>query len=357
MARGETEEEVIAFLEKIKRLISFDPFFVVIDFSQALITAVKKVFPKALIGHDYFHVSQLLNTGLLKEMTRRQKLHFMNPIKDYNFAAQQSLRAEKEYHIPNIKFKTDLLTVPWQAYQKLFKLNQCLTYSTFQKYWTTLKIDSEFNSWKNANLFFQGVEETLPACGLTHKNFKSVIVRCFQIWRRIIRREKQELSRQKKGFSVLRYYILTKPGNLKASEYRKLRMGLQKFEFLKPIRDVVCLFHEQFKEGNKENGCLKFLKTLVNKDSHPKLVSVVQTLMDNEEEIFNYRRILTAHPELKRGKSIRSNHEEINRRLKQVSRNQYGLRISPNAAKRMNGLFRCPVFISDALRKNEEKDL
>jgi transposase len=357
LASGETEEEGTAFLQKMKNVLPFDPFFIILDFSTALIAAAKRSFPHALIGHDLFHVTQLLNDGLLKEMTRRQRLNYGNPIKELRLTSQSSIRAEKENHLFTLRLKEPFVLEAWQAYQKLFQLKACLKMKDFQVQWELLNSDKVFCQWSEAKAFIEEAEATLPKRGLTKKNIPKFFTNCCQIWRRHLRVSKQELLHKKRGFSALRYYVLMKPQNMKASEFRKLRQGLAKFEFLKPIRQAVREFHRQFQETNCQKKDLTFLKALITKDSHPKLKSSINTLIEKQDNIFGYSQILEKHPKLKEGKSIRSTHEEINRKLKSVSRNQYGLRSTPNVQKRMEGLFNCPIFVSEKLRDYEKKNL
>jgi hypothetical protein len=341
----------------MKRLLPFMPFFVVIDFSSALIAAVKYVFPSAKIGHDYFHTTQLLNEGLLKEMTRLQKEAYVKPIKEIQIVFKVSLRAEKENLMDTPQLKEQCVLDAWNAYVVLFNVMKITNLAKFQSAWNELRSNPVFTQWKDAAAFINAIEDTLPTWGFTAKNLHTLSVRCGQFWRRFLRQKRKSFQDEKRGFSKVRYYILMKPDGMTAYDQQELTGGLQKYPFLQPIRTIVCQYHQCFQQMKGSKPSLSFLQTIVTKESHAKLCSAVQTLLDRQDEIFAFQQILADHPKLTAGKSIRSNHEEINKRLKLVSRNQYGLRTTPNVRVRLEGILNCPIFISEALTKKEQEVL
>ena len=138
---------------------------------------------------------------------------------------------------------------------------------------------------------------------------------------------------------------------------KKLRKVLKKFPFLRKYRQAIVKFHYQFNLNEETYPSLIFLKKLIKKDTHPRLRSAINTLIKEKDGIFKYRQILKKNPHLKEGKSIRSNHEQVNRKVNKVARNQFGFRSIKNICIRVEGILGCPVIVSKHLLADESKDL
>lgn len=357
MACGETKEEVSKFLQKLKVILPFSPFFVVIDFAPALLAAVKEIFPFAVIGHDYFHTAKLLNEGLLKEMRRLKKIFFTKPINEYKYARKASIQVEKSQNIQNPKFTISYLSNAWIAFRLLNDLKKFHTLSEFLTNWTKLKMNFAFNQWSDSKLLINALEADLPACGLTEKNFMSYSDNICKIWRRLIRNKRQKIEETQKGLSKAHHHVLMNPKNMKSYHRKELKKDLKRFSFLRSIREIVCKFHYQFKTSEQNYRSLSFLKTLILPKTHPKLIAAVNTILNAEDRIFAYREVYKTHPKLKTGKSIRSNREEINRNINRLSRNQFGLRSTSSAQIKLAGILNCSFIVSNSLIEKEKKKL
>lgn len=342
---------------KLKAILPKDPYLILIDYSSALAAAASNAFPDAKIGHDYFHTAKLFNDALLKEMMRLQKQAFNSPIKETQLLTRHTLACEKLKTLTSPQLKERLLLDAWIRYTEFFSLNFASDASQFRSLWNQLKESTSYLSWKYGTEFIKTLEDTFPKCGITEKNYFKLWERGCQIWRRLIRNMKKEWITGKKGFSKARYSILTKPKGKSPINSTELVEYLQRFPFLQPIRDGVIKFHDQFKNEKDKPKSLAFLQDLIKHDTHEKLKSAITTLIEHEDEIFIYEQISMKHPELKKGKSIRSNHEEINLPLRRVARNQFGLRDTPSARVRMAGVLRCPVIVSETLWKKENENL
>jgi len=136
---------------------------------------------------------------------------------------------------------------------------------------------------------------------------------------------------------------------MESYESNTLRKLLKEFPFLRKIRRGVVKFHYQFKAQKNSYRSLKFLKKLIQTESHSKLKSVINTLIKEEKGIFAYREIYKSNPHLKKGYSIRSNNEHWNRKVNQVARDQYGFRSRKNIINRVQGILKCPVIVSESL--------
>ncbi|MCF2140830.1 MAG: hypothetical protein K9W44_12310 [Candidatus Lokiarchaeota archaeon] len=68
------------------------------------------------------------------------------------------------------------------------------------------------------------------------------------------------------------------------------------------------------------------MQKIVSPESHNELRSVINTFIEKEHQIFAYRKIWAEYPHLEGDVGLRSNHEEVNRKINLVARNQYGFR-------------------------------
>ena len=201
------------------------------------------------------------------------------------------------------------------------------------------------------------LNNNLPKCGLTTKNFSKFQSMGYRLWRRYIRNKRSYFQEQNKGYGQAKTHILQNPKNMDENSRVILTKHLKNFPFLKPFRNTIKRFHKQFDENNLNKPSLAFLRETIDKNTHNKLKSAVDTLIRRELNIFAYKDILAQHPQLKKGKSIRSNHEEINKNANLVARNQYGLRSTSGARLRLQSILECPIIVSEALLKWEKKDL
>ena len=147
------------------------------------------------------------------------------------------------------------------------------------------------------------------------------------------------------------------PNNMNEFNRKKLRESLSEYPWLRPIREAIRDFHYQFKAPRSSWRSLSFLKEIVNNESHPDLKSAINTIIKSQDEIFAYRRIWDDYPALRGNCGIRSNHEQVNRKINMVARNQFGFRTTNSARFRLEGILGCPVIVSKHLLASERKHL
>ena len=326
----------------------------IIDFAEALLAAVKNIFPKAQIGHDYFHTSQLLNRGLLKELVHLQRTNFQNPIKELRNLRKQSIEAEKNGKLPQLKLENASKVIAWKVYSEIFGLKDNPNVLAFLNAWINFKKKNTLFNWSGTKILIDSVEQMLPSCGFSSKNYLKFWKKMCQTWRMLIRKERKIFEDDKKDFTKAKFVILMNPDNMGKLDNIALRKALKKFPNLRDIREAVRTFHYQFKAPSHSWKSLSFLQKIVKKDSHQKLKAAVKTLIEHEDAIFAYRMILEKYPHLRKQKSIRSNREELNRKINNVARAQFGLRSTPSVRIRIEGILNCPVIVSEELLKCEK---
>ena len=351
MARGENEEEVVNLWEKLKGKVINQPKMVVMDFSPQLKAGTLKVFPEVIIGHDYFHTANHLNKGVLKELSRIQGNLFTSIIREFKSLRKLTLLAEDKNTLPSPvpEIRNEFLKSAYSFFCLIFPIITCKSFKSFKRHWKSVISSSKLGKWEYCQTLINEVEDALPACGFTPKNYEKYSKMLGQRWRTLILAERKRFEKDKSNFSKVRYLLLKKPENMEPYEVKKLRTLLKEFPFLRDIREGVVKFHYQFKANENSYRSLRFLKKLIKPESHPKMKAVINTLIKEEEGIFAYREMYESYPHLKKGNSIRSNNEHWNRKVNQVARDQYGFRSVENIITRVQGILKCPVIVSESL--------
>jgi len=329
--------------------------FITIDYSKALKAGVKNVFPEVLIGHDLFHTNQLLTRALLKELTRLQRLHYNTPIKGYNTIRKLSLEAEKTGKLENYLYKNDrYLTEAWEVYRLLFDLQQCKKLSEFNKSWKKIIFQVQNAPWTSKNELHRLLLDLESTQRFTAKNYNKVPLKVFMIWRRILREKRELLEKDKGDFTKAKYCVLMNPKNMNQFERQNLKEHLHSYPWMRKLREILTTFYYQFNLTEKSPRHLTFLRGMLQTDSHTDLVAAINTIIESEAEIFAYRKIWAKYPYLRNKISIRSNHEEKNRKVNKLALNQYGLRNSESARIRLEGILNCSIIVSKSLLASEQ---
>jgi len=328
----------------------------VMDFSSKLMNGTRAVFPNVLIGHDYFHSAQLLNRGTSKELSRMKTQFFSRKIRSYKSLMRTTIAAEKD---PTFRLSLSSLPLFLQQaaefYLEILQAFRSESFPEFLQMWDNLKASSIGQKWEHGRRVLEDVCSQLPSCGFTPKNYRKFAKLLCTTWRKYLREDRREVEAEKKEFATLRFLILMNPKNMKDYHTVELRRLLKKFPFLRRIREGIRKFHYQFKADSGSYRSLSFLKKMVTPQSHSRLKSAVNTLIEEQEGIFAYREMYKRDPSLRKKKSIRSNNEHLNAKVNKVARNQYGFRSFANTISRLEGILDCPLIVSPALLSSGEK--
>jgi len=197
---------------------------------------VRQFFTEEQILKCAFHTPQLLNRGLLKELTRLKNEKYQHEIKELAFLGRFSLEIEaKDRVLPPKEFKYTDSKQAWQVYLKLrfiFSINNpSKIQADLLAYLTNLSI----TDWKGVDLLKEKCVSLLPARGLTSKSLESFKLRVYRAWRAIIRSYRKNLEDLKSGFQDAKYLVLMNPINMDTREKQALRKALKKFPWLRPI--------------------------------------------------------------------------------------------------------------------------
>jgi len=311
---------------------------------------VRPFFNEEQILKCAFHAPQLLNRGLLKELTRLKNEKYQDEIKELAFLGRLSLEIEAEdppITMKELKF-TDSKQA-WQVYLKLRSIfsinNPCKIQINLLSYLNTLST----TQWKGANLLKEKCLSLLPARRLTAKSLESFKLRTYRGWRAIIRSFRKHLEDLKSGFQDAKYLILMNPINMNKYKKRALRKALRQFPWLRPIRRVITKFYYQFRLSPSKRSSLRFLLTLVTEHCHSWLKSAVNTLIKSEEQIFRFQVLIEQNPSLKDFKAIKVVDEATMRKINKLYQTQFGMRTVETLEMRLKHYLECPFIIAPSV--------
>jgi Transposase len=291
-------------------------------------------------------------------MTRIQRKKYNIPIKNYKKARRKSIRAEKKGQIPSYEIgKNDFLLKAWDNFTIIFKLTQCNSLDMFNQMWNNVLNEINASDWSKKDELCENMIEIIPNCGFTSRNYNKIPKKVGNLWRKIIRAERKKFEKSKGHFIKAKYTILMNPTNMNKFNKKMLREYLNDYPWLQSIRKAIRIFHYQFRAPRTSWRSLSFLRKIVKEDSHSDLKSAINTLVENEDKIFAYRRIWDEYPHLRGNCGIRSNHEQVNRKINMVSRNQFGFRDTCSARHRLEGILKCPIMVSKHLLAYESEHL
>lgn len=349
IVKSESEDETAFFVEKlIEWLGPID--YVTIDFSDRLEAGVRQFFTEGQILKCAFHASQLLNRGLLKELTRLKNEKYQQEINELAFLGRISLEIEAKGRILNPKeFKFTDSKQAWQVYLKLRSIFSISNPSKIQADLLAYLSNLSIIHWKGADLLKERCFYLLPARGLTAKSLESFKLRTYRAWRTIIRSYRKNLEDLKSGFQDTKYLVLMNPINMDKYEKRVLRKALKQFPWLRSIRRIMTKFYYQFRLSPSKRSSLTFLLALVTENCHSWLKSAVNTLIKCEEQIFRFQVLIEQNPALKDFKAIKVVDEATMRKINKLYRTQFGMRTVETLGMRLKHYLECPFIIAPSV--------
>ena len=320
--------------------------YVTIDFSARLEAGIKEFFNEEQILKCAFHAPQLLNRGLLKELTRLKNEKYQAEINELSFLGRLSLEFEAKNR--NTKQKELKFTDSKKAWQVYLKLRSIFSFNNPAKSEACIiqfLSDSSLTHWKGANLLKEKCLSFISARGLTKKGLETFKSRVYRAWRAIIRSFRNELEELKSGFQDAKYLVLMNPINMDRFEKKALRKSLVKFPWLHPIRRIVTKFYYQFRLSPAKRCSLTFLLGLVSEHCHSWLKSAVDTLIMCEEQIFRFQVLIEKYPALKNVKSIKVVDESTMRKINKLYQTQFGMRTVETLEMRLKHYLKYPFII------------
>ena len=320
--------------------------YVTIDFSARLEAGVKQFFNEEQILKCAFHAPQLLNRGLLKELTRLKNEKYQDEIKELSFLGRLSLEFEaKNRNNKQRELKFVDSKKVWQIYLKLRSIFSLSSLVKIKMCFINFLSELSLTPWKGVNLLKEKCWSFMPARGLTEKSLETFKSKVYQAWRAIIRSFRKELEELKFGFQDAKYLVLMNPINMDQFEKKSLREALVKFPWLRPIRRIMTKFYYQFRLSPAKRSSLTFLLGLVSENCHSWLKSAVDTLIRCEAQIFRFQVLIEKYPALKNVKSIKVVDESNIRKINKLYQTQFGMRTVETLEMRLKHYLECPFII------------
>ena len=323
-----------------------------IDFSARLEAGVNEVFPKVILQKCVFHAIQLLTRGLLKEFTKIKKEHLLDHIKGWTILRRYTLSLEKgEQTAAPAPFKFNDVELALQIY---LRLRSCISRNDPRQIEQGLHsffLTSLFNNWKGKDAFAFKYNNLFIKKKLKYsaKGIKYIVPKIYEAFRATIKELRKELEESKSHFNKVKYLVLMNPINMKSYHRNKLRKYLKEFPWLRSYRQLLVKYYYQFRLPPEKRSSLSFLSFVITEASHPWLRSAIQTLIENEENVFRYQHVPELFPKVKFSKSIRVVNESCNKIINQLYQTQCGMRTLENIRMRISNRLDCPIIISPTL--------
>ena len=311
---------------------------------------MRQFFTEEQILKCAFHAPQLLNRGLLKELTRLKNEKYQHEIKELGLLGRFSLEIEaKDQVLPLKEFKFIDSKQAWQVYLKLRSIFSINNPSKIQADLLVYLTNLSITHWKGADLLKEKCFSLLPTRGLTVKSLESFKLRIYRAWRAIIRSFRSNLEDLKSGFQDAKYLVLMNPINMDAREKRALRKVLKQFPWLRPIRRIMTKFYYQFRLTPSKRSSLTFLRALVTENCHSWLKSAINTLITCEEQIFRFQVLIEQNPALNDFKAIKVVDEATMRKINKLYQTQFGMRTVETLEMRLKTYLECPFIIAPSV--------
>ena len=349
---AESEEETAFLLKELKKWLPSKVNFMTIDFSPRLEAGVNEVFPDVQLQKCVFHAVQLLIRGLRKELTKIKKKHLLDHIKEWKILRRMTLKLEKQKQKINpLSFRFHDVKIAKEIFMQLRK---CLSHDSPKEIKQALHSffsRPPFLNWKGKQVFLSKYEDIFTKAQLRYSNkgFNYIIPKIYIGFRAAIRELRQELEERKSHFNKIKHLVLMNPVNMKPYHRTALRKYLKIFPWLRTYRKLVVKFYYQFRVTPEKRVSLSFLSRLIHEDSHRWLKSAVQTLIENEENVFRFQHFPEKFPKVKFSKSIKVVNESVNKLVNRLYRTQCGMRTLENIRMRVSHRLNCPILLSPAL--------
>jgi len=352
LVTGENEEETTFLLEELKKWLPSGVNFMTIDFSARLEAGVNEVFPNVLLQKCVFHAIQLLNRGLIKEFTKIKKEYLLDHIEEWKVLSRYTLSLEKdEYTAELTPFQFNDVERAKEIYAKIRSCISINDPKQIEQALLSFFATPLYNNWEGKQVFASKYEDIFIKKNLKYsvKGIKYIVPKIYKGFRAAIREIRKELEEKKSHFNKVKYLVLMNPVNMKPYHRNKLRKYLKEFPWLRSHRKLLVKFYYQFRLHPEKRSPLSFLSSLITDISHPWLRAAVQTLIENEENVFRYQHFREFFPKVKFSKSIKVVNESINKLVNQLHQTQCGMRTLENIRMRVSNRLNCPIIISPAL--------
>ncbi|MBD3214707.1 MAG: hypothetical protein GF311_19000 [Candidatus Lokiarchaeota archaeon] len=354
LVAGESKEETFFFLTHLKQWIKKPLSLVTIDFSTRILSGLEEVYPHVPIQKCVFHAIQLLTRGYIKELTRIKRTRLLNHIKEFTLLRRKSLDREKGKMLKielNLDFSDTQHSL--SIYNSLHKILSNTSPTIIESKLIGFFAQQDFRTWKGHELFLESYKKifTERNFNFSRKALKYIIPKIYKAWRAAIRGLRIDLEHTKTIFNKAKYLVLMNPKNMELFHRRELRKCLKTFPWLRIYRKTLVKFYYQFKISPEKRRPLKFLTAILSENSHPRLKSAVQTLIENEENIFRYQTFLSPKTHTLPSKSIKVVKESANKTLNRLYRTQCGMRTIENLQMRISQRLSCPIIVSPSLKE------
>mgnify|MGYP006296027485 CR=1 FL=1 len=324
----EDQKNAVRSLKYVKNNLKINPKLVTCDFSPSLISAVNEVYGEEKLQIDGFHVMQLLNNGIRKDislfrdkMFRKEIGELLNLRKWLNTIQNGLKEGHSEMNSlisnhPRINTNHKSSTMALKLSSWLLQSFHIVSPSTFEKsIRKAINILITFSKREPLVVeFCTYLEDKFPKRQLTEKGHMRIKQAIIKGLKKLCIHLQQPLDKEKKEFASKSWALFFQPEKLTTKRKQILNELLTQYPELEEYRAMTLQVGSIYRKS-VDDITRREIGDLMNQPHFSdKLNTAINTLKSNQESIYRFVNAFKEDPTL--GKESRSNTEFLNRDFK-----------------------------------------
>lgn len=328
MVGVEDQENAVRALTHVKNEFKISPSLVVCDFSPSLISAIILVFGLGVLQIDGYHVMQLLNNGIRKDLSLfrdkifRKEIGELLELRKWLNSIQKGLKDNMVDLLPMISHPPKI-NQEHKGSDMAFKIASWILQSfnitspplfeqSIRKALNTLVSFS-----KEDPLVVDlctSIEDQLPVRQLTEKGQLRIKQAIIKGLKRLCLNLQQPLDKKKKEFGSKSWALFFQPENVNDKREQVLNDLLCQYPELEEYREMTLQVGSIYRKSVYEITREEINGLLIQPYYSDKLKTAINTLKSHQDSIYRFIEIFKQDPSL--GKESRANTEFLNRNFK-----------------------------------------
>ncbi len=324
MVGVENSENVERALRQTKEKYGLNPKLVTCDFAPSMTSAVKKVFGENVLQIDGFHVMQLLNNGIRKDLAVLANNLFKKEINELYQLRDWICDIQKSHHTSSFQLSRYINPFPTEKpivntvaldtcnrFLKLLSIRSLSQFSTqiFQILYTSISDD-----FPAVQHLYTALRNKYPKRGFTNKKRYHFERRILQKLKSFLLVFRKSLDVENTHFSHLKWLIFIQPSNLSDDQADKLADLLTKYPELVEYRDLTLRLGSIYSKDVCDIDGREIDDLVIQDHFTDKLQTAITTIKHHKLSILRFVDVFLADPSLT--PANRSSMEYENRRFK-----------------------------------------
>lgn len=322
----ENSENAKRSLLYVKEDLKINPEIVTCDFSPSLISAIIEVFGIGVLQIDRFHVSQLFNNGINRDLLDYRNRLYRIEIRDSFLLASWISSIQKDISVNKTCSKDILKQKPslksgntenqryWQLTREIIKLMVVSDLDKLSNYLDKLIFKWNYENDSNLRNYATKISTMLPKRGLTEKSMLRIKIILLCILKDYYRSYRKILEEKSSNFFRNHWIILKNPEKQTNNHIKLLNEFLKQYPELKEYRDIVLQVGDIFRAKIEDIDGHRIENLVIKDYFSQKLKTAIKTLKKFKEAIIRFSKVFKKNKNL--GKACSCNMEFNNRPVK-----------------------------------------